>query len=151
MTRVTCRLTAKNRDQLRNPTLGNRVWASFIFLLICRYGALVRQQTASVSSGSTASLSTSPLPSSSVNKADVVRFELEQAENRVELCKVPWRNCVVLVSHFFAFSAVRLLVGRQEGHPACKQLNGGVLTWLSVWSEVQTYIRPSWCHCHSLQ
>jgi len=31
MTHVTCRLTAKNRDQLRNPTLGNRVWASFIF------------------------------------------------------------------------------------------------------------------------
>ena len=29
MTHVTCRLTAKNRDQLRNPTLGNRVWAIF--------------------------------------------------------------------------------------------------------------------------
>jgi len=29
MTHVTCRLTAKNRDQLRNPTLGNRVWAAF--------------------------------------------------------------------------------------------------------------------------
>ena len=28
MTHATCRLTAKNRDQLRNPTLGNRVWAS---------------------------------------------------------------------------------------------------------------------------
>ena len=27
MTHVTCRPTAKNRDQLRNPTLGNRVWA----------------------------------------------------------------------------------------------------------------------------
>ena len=26
MTHVTCRLTAKDRDQLRNPTLGNRVW-----------------------------------------------------------------------------------------------------------------------------
>ena len=26
MTHDTCRLTAKNRDQLRNPTLGNRVW-----------------------------------------------------------------------------------------------------------------------------
>jgi len=25
-----------------------------------------------------------------------------------------------------------------------------VLAWLSVWSEVQTYIWPSWCHCHSL-
>jgi len=32
MTRVTRRLTAKNRDQLRNPTLGNRVWAIFTFL-----------------------------------------------------------------------------------------------------------------------
>jgi len=26
MTHITCRLTAKNREQLRNPTLGNRVW-----------------------------------------------------------------------------------------------------------------------------
>jgi len=25
-----------------------------------------------------------------------------------------------------------LLVGRQEGHPACKKLSGGVLAWLSV-------------------
>ena len=49
-----------------------------------------------------------------------------------------------------AFSALTLLVGRQEGHPACKKQSGGVLTWLSVWSEVQTCILPSWCHCHSL-
>ena len=39
-----------------------------------------------------------------------------------------------------AFSALTLLVGRQEGHPACKKLSGGVLAWLSVWSEVQTCI-----------
>ena len=32
MTHVTCRLTAKNRDQLWNPTLCNRVWATFTFL-----------------------------------------------------------------------------------------------------------------------
>ena len=31
MTHITCRLTAKIRDQLRNHTLGNRVWASFTF------------------------------------------------------------------------------------------------------------------------
>ena len=42
-----------------------------------------------------------------------------------------------------AFSALTLLVGRQEGHPACKKLSGGVLVWLSVWSEVQTCIWPS--------
>ena len=49
----------------------------------------------------------------------------------------------------YAFSALTLLVGRQEGHPACKKLSCGVLAWLSVWSEVQTCIWPSWCHCHS--
>ena len=32
-----------------------------------------------------------------------------------------------------AFSALMLLVGWQEGHPAC----GEVLAWLSVWSKVQ--------------
>ena len=49
-----------------------------------------------------------------------------------------------------AFSALTLLVGRQEGHPTCKNLSGAVLAWLSVCSEVQTCIWPSWCHCHSL-
>ena len=42
-----------------------------------------------------------------------------------------------------SFSALTLLVGRQEGHPACKKLSGGVLAWLSVWSRVQTCIWPS--------
>jgi len=32
------------------------------------------------------------------------------------------------------------LAGRQEGHPACKKLSGGVLAWLSVQSEAQTYM-----------
>jgi len=42
-----------------------------------------------------------------------------------------------------AFSALTLLVGQQEGHPACKKMSGGVLAWLSVWSEVQTSMWPS--------
>jgi len=37
-----------------------------------------------------------------------------------------------------AFSALMLSVGWQEEHPACKKLSGGVLAWLSAWSEVQT-------------
>ena len=45
--------------------------------------------------------------------------------------------------------ALTLLVGRLEGHPACKKLCDGLLAWLSVWSEVQTCIWPSWCHCLS--
>jgi len=35
-------------------------------------------------------------------------------------------DCVCVIE---AFSALMLLVGRQEGHPACKKLSGGVLAW----------------------
>ena len=59
-------------------------------------------------------------------------------------------NLRILMHKANAFSALTLLVGRQEGHLACNKLSGGVLAWLSVWSEVQTCILPSWCHCHSL-
>ena len=60
------------------------------------------------------------------------------------------KHFVWLCITILAFSALTLLVGWQEGHPACKKLSGGVLAWLSAWSEVQTCIWPSWCHCHSL-
>jgi len=33
--------------------------------------------------------------------------------------------------HSYAFSALTLLGGRQEGHPACKKLSGGMSAWLS--------------------
>ena len=63
--------------------------------------------------------------------------------------QVDWRHSplIALISNILwltvAFSALTLLVGRQEGHPACKKQSGGVLAWLSVWSEVQTCIWPS--------
>ena len=41
MTHVTCRLTAKNRDQLRNPTLCNRVWATFTFFIHYGHAAVI--------------------------------------------------------------------------------------------------------------
>ena len=63
-------------------------------------------------------------------------------------------NCRCKLTYFMctlsAFSALTLLVGRQEGHPVCKKPSGGVLEWLSVCSEVQTCMGSSWCHCHSL-
>jgi len=33
MTHITCMLTVNNRDQLRDPTIGNRLWATFTFLI----------------------------------------------------------------------------------------------------------------------
>ena len=57
---------------------------------------------------------------------------------------------VTLSCCWISLQSFMLLVGRQDGHPACKKLSGGVLAWLSVWNAVQTCIWPSWCHCHSL-
>ena len=44
----------------------------------------------------------------------------------------------------------RCWLGGRKGIRPVKKLSGGVLAWLSVWSEAQTCIQPSWCHCHSL-
>jgi len=47
-----------------------------------------------------------------------------------------------------AFSALSLLVGRQEEHPAHKKLSDEVLVWLSVWSKVQMIcIWSGFCNC----
>jgi len=43
----------------------------------------------------------------------------------------------IVVGAVFAFGALILSVGWQEGHLACKKLSDEVLAWLSVWSEVQ--------------
>ena len=64
--------------------------------------------------------------------------------------RAPIQYIALSACAFKAFSALTLLVGRQEGHPACRKLSGGLLVWLSAWSEVRTCIWPSWCHCHSV-
>jgi len=63
-----------------------------------------------------------------------------QLQSRVNIWSLLWHS---------AFSALTLLVGRQEEHLACKKLSDEVLAWLSVCSEVQMIcILSSWCHCH---
>jgi len=44
---------------------------------------------------------------------------------------------IIIIAFLCAFSVLTLLVGHQKEHPACKKLSDEVLTWLSVWSEVQ--------------
>jgi len=95
---------------------------------------------------------------------DVVQNRLAKmfSNSRAQKCdeslmskpKVYFRNKYLLYYVAkFAFSALTLLVGRQEGHPACKKTEwwgAGMVNWLSVWSEVQTCIWPRGFHCHSL-
>jgi len=49
-----------------------------------------------------------------------------------------------------AFSALTLLVGWQEGHPACKKLSGDVLAWLSVWTDDKVF-KMQTLNCLSLK
>ena len=122
MTHVTCRLTAKNRDQLWNPTFGNRVWATFTFSLV---DEAIRQ-----------------LAVEHMENILNTASGTDDVRTHVHVCAFAVDNGH-LVFRGYAFSALTLLVGRQEGHPACKKLSGRVLAWLSVWSEVQTCTRPS--------
>jgi len=46
----------------------------------------------------------------------------------------------------FPFRALTLLVGRQEGHPACKKLDVGLLV-VMIWLELCTTYSSS-CHHH---
>ena len=78
------------------------------------------------------------------------RYLLYKAKN------ARYKNRSTFSNHFSsAFSAMppvlwRCWLGGRKGIWPVKKLSGGVLACLSVWSEVQTCIRPSWCHCHSL-
>jgi len=45
------------------------------------------------------------------------------------MCSV---TVVIYLCDSSAFSALTLLVGQQEGHPAYRNLSGGVMAWLSV-------------------
>ena len=66
-------------------------------------------------------------------------------------------NCALdfLTLHFFFkkdlqfFSALTLLAGHQEEHPACKKLSDEVLEWFYVWSEMQMIC--IWSSCASLK
>jgi len=88
----------------------------------------------------------------------VIQLPLDANYHRWKIVKQKLPACTFIldvlmlqvICQWLAFSALMLLVGRQEGHPAGKKLSGGVLESLSVWSKVQTCIWPSWRHCHSL-
>ena len=77
------------------------------------------------------------------SKCEQCHFDSWRRKLSTDLCEMELCCCCT-------FSALTLLVGWQEGrHPACKTEQWGA-GMVSVWSEVQTCIRPSWCHCHSL-
>ena len=71
------------------------------------------------------------------------RYRPDVGSSLGEHISQPIVTCIMITVHLFlcgfsacAFSALTLLIGRQEEHPAFKKLSDEVLVWLSVWSEV---------------
>jgi len=60
---------------------------------------------------------------------------------------LPFCICLYVVDLLFPSVLWRCWLGGRKGIRPVKKLSGGVLAWLCVWSEVQTCIWPSWCHC----
>ena len=137
---VTCRLTAKTGDQLRNPTLGNRVWATFTFVQTALYIAYwldcVCRRVLTRSRWLPSSLVSVLRPADGWATREL-SSPVEKVERRRRLTHwrtLAWRSrchphssappfsrlIVVQCVCRFAFSALTLLVGRQEEHPACK-------------------------------
>ena len=68
----------------------------------------------------------------------------KEIEKTAKLLNIHQSVPSVIAFSAIAFSALTLLVGQQEEHPACKKLSGEVLVWLSVWSEVHTCTFPAY-------
>ena len=62
-----------------------------------------------------------------ISVVSVCAYLLKCCEQQMSGCYVSFTFCSYLWFITFAFSALTLLVGRQEGHPACKKLSCGVL------------------------
>jgi len=76
--------------------------------------------------------------SATKSHGNVREFYTAQAVVTLDLLAAFW--ITLLTDTQFAYSVLTLLVGWQEGHPACKKLSGGVWAWLSVWGKVQICI-----------
>ena len=115
-------------------------WSCFTSLLITRIGnrasannrGRIEHQPTSTTAASTGHQR--PAVILVANKVDLVR-------NRAVLEQGQF-SCL-FVSLILCLQCFDAVGWAAEGHPACKKLCGGVLAWLSVWSEVQTCIWPS--------
>ena len=82
-------------------------------------------------------------------------FFISHFWRQLSLLLLCWRPVYFMSSTFFSLHCLPSVLwccwlGGRKGIRPVKKLSGGVLAWLSGWSEVQTCIWPSGCHCHSL-
>ena len=149
MTYVTCRLTAKNRDQLRNPMLSNRVWATFFSVSKSRCFSC-NNRPGVVACGGTVlhrgRVSSLLLPG--VVLLDVPRGRSTLRSPRRgfrgrKIARVLVLPVRVRYASGFRYATNIYTIIIVISISRWWVLSGWVLAWSSVWSEVQTCIRPS--------
>ena len=150
------------------PTLGNRVWATFSFLVYVQVTASLAKRgsisdsrivdTPAARRPSTDSSGSSggappQLPKQSgfvprSRKSTLVDDDNDAMPEIPSILRGP-KSVVQRSNSTPAHEVVPLFCDTDnnfvtdKGHPACKKLSGLVLGWLSVWSEVLTCIWPS--------
>ena len=146
------RLTAKSRDELRNPTLEYGLPLPFSIGFVselvatracwqggCAKSCCERGARAALCSASWHHLGATTTPCwrrSGAESASLLTNRNSSSAATDNYVYYSLLYCCI----FICLSALTLLVGRQKGHPACKTLSGGVLAWLSLLSEVKTCI-----------
>ena len=139
MTHVTCRLATKNRDQLRNPTLGNRVRAIFTFskcTLCCDAEPIVQlaPPTNAVIGPSPAqrrAAATSKNPTTCTLPSDAISHNLihnhaTQSQNRPTAVGVGWR--VSSTASFMVRCAwSQAACNRPSAQQCCTSLTAGLV------------------------
>ena len=131
---VTCRLTAKNRDQLRNPTLGNRVRAAFTVLLqLCADGYRCIGYLAAVAGGVGGSLAFERLALLGTQLVPLVAHRLHVLLQR---CQQPTNRAAVGTEFLspYPYPYPYPWGSHTHGRPANQSINCGVsaCTWTAL-------------------
>ena len=79
-----------------------------------------------------------------------ILYDINISSTQCQLSTSNYQHKTVTFSSALASVLWHCWLGDRKGIWPVKKLSGGVLVWLSVWSEVQTCIWPSGFHCHSL-
>ena len=125
-------------DWFRQQTVGSRWWR--VVATLARYKTLRGASTASFY-----------FPSVQIKRLGFTQFGLlRMTSPRSVVWFTHWWHACQSFFVYCTFSALTLLVGRQEEHPV-RKLSDQVLVWLYVCSEVQlNCIWSGWCDCHPI-
>ena len=142
MTHITCRLTAKKRDQLRKLALGNPVWATFTYLVTNLKRSIINRSL--LSSGLLRALLQSPVVVYGLLRSHVVSCGcLRSAAVSCGHLRSPVVACGFLQSSAVCCGLVRFSGGPVATCAACLQLHAAWARGTTRCPEHASSVRPA--------